>query len=107
MSSPHALPTTGDSVDWVKTESRGLPVTQKMREDRARWIARQLNDHHRWLTHGRGIDLRTLQGELKLKIRDLGETPELRRVIWDYFWFLRDHMSRNGFSSFVHSRTFF
>jgi len=93
--------------DWVETETRGEPVTQAMKEERADWIARQLNDHHRWLTHGRGLDMLTLQEELKLKIYDYGQHPELRQQIWDYFWFLRDHMARNGISSFVHSPSFF
>lgn len=93
--------------DWVETESRAEPVTQAMKEERADWIARKLNDHHRWLTHGRGLDMMTLQEELKLKIYDYGQHPELRQQIWDYFWFLRDHMARNGISSFVHSPSFF
>lgn len=93
--------------DWVQTETRGETVTQSMKEDRADWIARQLNDHHRWLTHGRGLDMQTLQEELKLRIQDYGEQPELRQNIWDYFWFLRDHMARNGITSFVHSPAFF
>jgi hypothetical protein len=93
--------------DWSKTETRGIAVTQEIKEERADWIARQLNDHHRWLTHGRGLDMRTLQEELKLKIQDYGTEPELRRAVWDYFWFLQDHMARNGISSFVHSPSFF
>jgi len=93
--------------DWVETETRAEPVTQDMKEERADWIARQLNDHHRWLTHGRGLDMVTLQEELKLKIHDYGQDPHLGQQIWDYFWFLRDHMARNGISSFVHSPSFF
>lgn len=93
--------------DWEQTETQGKTVTTAMKEERADWIARQLNDHHRWLTHGRGIDMRTLQDELKLKIRDYGADAELRQAVWDYFWFLRDHMQRNGISSFVHTPHFF
>lgn len=70
-------------------------------------LARELNDHRRWLTHGRGIDMRTLQDELKLKIQDYGTEPELSNAVWDYFWFLQDHMGRNGISSFVHTPHFF
>ena len=93
--------------DWVATETRGVPVTATMKEERAGWIARQLNDHQRWLTHGRGIDMGTLRDELKLKIQDYGAHPELRQAIWDYFWFLRDHMARNGLPGFVHTPTHF
>lgn len=93
--------------DWQTTETQNVPVTPAMKEERADWIARQLNDHQRWLTHGRGIDMSTLRDELKLKISDLAAEPDLRTAVWEYFWFLRDHMARNGISSFVHSPQFF
>ena len=93
--------------DWTETETRGLQVTQEMKEERASWIARQLNDQERWLTHGRGIDMRTLQEDLSLKITDFGADPDLKQAVWDYFWFLRDHMARNGLASFVHTLDFF
>lgn len=93
--------------DWSVTETQGTPVTPAMREERASSIARQLNDHERWLTHGRGIDMQTLRDELQLKIEDFGTTPDLKKAIWDYFWFLRDHMGRNGLVSFVHTPYYF
>ncbi len=93
--------------DWNKTETKGIRVTQSMKEERAKWIAEQLNDQKRWLTHGRGIDMRTLQEGLLLKIEDIGADPDLKRAVWDYFWFLRDHMARNGLVSFVHTLDFF
>lgn len=89
--------------DWVRTESRGMRVTQAMKEERASEIALQLSDQTRWLTHGRGIDMNTLREELRLKIDDLGEDPELKKAVWDYFWFLRDHMDNNRIESFVHA----
>lgn len=64
-------------------------------------IAQQLNDHERWLTHGRGIDMRTPQDELQLRIEDLGARHKLKKAVWDYFWLMRDHMNRNGLISFV------
>lgn len=93
--------------DWVVTETERTPVTPEMKEERATWIAHRLNDHERWLTHGRGIDMRTLREELQLRIEDFGANPELKKAIWDYFWFLRDHMARNGLASFVHTPDFF
>lgn len=89
--------------DWNVTETHGEPVTEEMKENRAAWIARRLSDHERWLTHGRGIDMQTLRDELKLKITDFGEDTELKRAVWDYFWFLRDHMARNGLATLVHT----
>ena len=93
--------------DWERTETRGEPVTNEMKEERASWIARQLNDHERWLTHGRGIDMRTFQDELQVKIEDFGANGELKKAVWDYFWFLRDHMNPNDLASFVHTPYFF
>lgn len=93
--------------DWAVTETERTPVTPEMKEERATWIAHRLNDHERWLTHGRGIDMRTLRDELRLRIEDFGENSELKKAIWDYFWFLRDHMARNGLVSFVHTPYFF
>lgn len=93
--------------DWSVTETQGTPVTPEMREERASSIARQLNDHERWLTHARGIDMQTLREDLQLKIEDFGTKPDLKKAIWDYFWFLRDHMARNGLVSFVHTPYYF
>lgn len=93
--------------DWTTTETRGIAVTRAMKEERASDIARKLSDQTRWLTHGRGIDMTTLQDELDLKIDDLNEQPELKSAVWDYFWFIRDHMNGNGSESFVHAINFF
>ena len=56
--------------DWVTTETQEVEVTLEMKQERASWIAHQLNDHERWLRHGRGTDMRTLQQEFNLKIED-------------------------------------
>jgi len=93
--------------DWEVTETQQKPVTQEMKEKRARSIASQLNKHERWLTHGRGLDMRTLQDELKLKITDYSTNRELKQAVWDYFFFLADHMGRTGQASFVHSPDYF
>jgi len=99
--------TTYKFKDWTKTETRGIPVTGEMKEERADSIARELNNHERWHTHGRGIDMRTLNDDLQLRIDDFGEAEEFADLVWDYFWFLRDHMNRVGTPSFIHSPDFF
>ena len=93
--------------DWNTTETSGTRVTTEMKEHRATEIARQLNDQKRWLTHSRGIDMKTLRDELRLKIDDFGANPKLKKAVWDYFWFLRHYMATNGTESFVHTLTFF
>lgn len=92
--------------DWTVTESGGTPVTQAMKEDRASEIARSLSDHTRWRTHARGIDIEVLR-ELKLRIENLDDDPNLKKAVWDYFWFMCSYMTSNGSHSFVHSLNFF
>lgn len=94
-------------ADWDVTEERELEVTEEMKRERATEIGEKLNDQDRWQTHGRGIDMQTLERELKLKIDDFGADDALRALVWDYFWFLRDHMARNNITSFLHTRVYF
>lgn len=89
--------------DWKITANRGMAVTDKMREERAEYIARALSQHDRWQTHGRGISMKTLRDELKLQIDDYGSDPVLSGMVWSYFWFLRDYMDRQSSEGFVHS----
>ena len=93
--------------DWHQTASRKLPVTPQMKTERAEFIARELSKNERWQTHGRGIGMDTLRDELNLKIDDYSSDPRLAGLVWNYFWFMRDHMGRNGISSYVHSLSFF
>ncbi len=93
--------------DWLKTETKGDPVTQEMREARAEEIARDLSDQQRWLTHSRGIHMQTLIDELGLKIDDLGERSELREAVWNYFWFLRGYMAETQIETIVHAPNYF
>ena len=92
---------------WEKTESRGIPVTPDMKRERARVIAEILNDTERWHSHGRGIDMMTLQEEIGLKIEDYAEDPSLRREIREYFELLGDYMDREKLESFVHTKEYF
>lgn len=92
---------------WTKTETQGKAVTQSMREKRAEEIAQGLSDQQRWLTHSRGIDMRTLTGSLKVRVDDLGERPELKKAVWNYFWFLRGYMAESQVESCVHAPDYF
>ena len=93
--------------DWKETETRKIAVTDKMKEDRAKEIADTLNDTERWHSHGRGIELKTLQNELKLKIEDYSNEPDLKKAVREYFDLLHDYMQREKMLSFVHTRTYF
>ena len=93
--------------DWSVTESMQRPVTQEMKKMRAHSIASRLNDHEHWLTHGRGIDMKTLQDDLGLRITDYSKDRGLKVALWHYFLFLLDHMRQTGSTAFVHSPVFF
>lgn len=87
---------------WVRTESRGTPVTAQMREQRALEVAHQLMDHEHWCSHGRPISMAALRSDLKLQIEDLDETPELSDAIHRYFDFISEVVGRDGADTLVH-----
>ncbi len=93
--------------DWVKTQTQNTPVTQEMKENRAKEIAALLNDAERWHSHGRAIDMKTLQEEVGLRIENLGEMPSLNEQVSKYFNLLRDYMGREQLYSIVHTKEYF
>ena len=93
--------------NWIKNKDRQLEVTPKMKEDRAKEIAALLNNPERWHSHGRAIDMRTLQEEVRLKIDDLADNAILHQDVRDYFELLKDYMHREQLMSFIHTREYF
>ena len=93
--------------NWKKTKDRQLDVTPEMKEDRANEIAALLNNPERWHSHGRAIEMRTLQEEVRLKIDDLADNAILHQDIRDYFELLKDYMHREQLMSFIHTREYF
>lgn len=93
--------------DWTRTETRELPVTEEMKRQRAEEIAELLSDNERWHSHGRGINLRALREQLRLRIEDFTEDAELARAIREYFELLRDYLVRQRLPFFVHTREYF
>lgn len=92
--------------DWATTETRKQCVTVDDRRRRAEEIARQLADHQKWHSHGRGISMEVLRRDLNLRVTDFGADPGLREVVRRYFQLVRDYMTRVGLPSFVHARNF-
>lgn len=93
--------------DWHNTQSRGLPVTQKMRETRAADVAKALNDTDRWHTHGHGITMDVLQHELKLQIDDFGADAPLKAAVHAYHRLMVDYMRITGKFSLAHRNGMF
>jgi hypothetical protein len=88
--------------NWVTTETRGIPVTEAMKEERAAEIARTLNDTGRWHSHSRGIPMEVVRRDLNLQIEDFGENPELSKCIRHYYKLLNDYMARRGHTDVMH-----
>jgi Serine dehydrogenase proteinase len=92
--------------DWVWSKSRNRAITEEDREERAESIATKLMDNELWGSHGRGIPMKVLQGEMKLKIDDFGADPELSKLIREYFDLLVDYVVKNEIPHLAHTRGF-
>lgn len=72
---------------WEK-HSDGRPVTTEEKADRASEIADMLGNHGAWLTHGRSIKLKDLEG-MGLKITNYSDNEELADTIGRYYTLLQ------------------
>lgn len=86
-------------IDWVD-------VTHKEKEKRAEDIADKLGDNKIWKSHGRPINIETLEKELKLRIEDYSNEKQIREKIRSYYGLLSDYVQKNKFSIFVQTRKF-
>lgn len=87
--------------NWTVTESNGTPVTMGMKRERALEIARMLNDHNEWHSHGRGISAQVLREKLKLRISELESGSELQATSRKYSSTLANALTSGN--NFVHS----
>lgn len=67
--------------NWKVTETEGKPVDDNLRHERAEEIANKLADHSQWKTHSRALKIDTLCNDIKLKVNDLSETPEVCEIV--------------------------
>lgn len=93
--------TTYKFKNWSKTETAGNKVTQAMKRKRANEIAMALNDTKRWHAHSRGISIKLLKDELKLKIEDISSSEHLQRSVRETHAFMTDHMQDNNMPAFL------
>jgi hypothetical protein len=96
--------------NWNKHQTNpdklGIDVTDKEKEDRAEDIADKLGNNKIWKSHGRPINIETLEKELKLKIEDYSNEKQIREAIRSYYGLLSDYVQKNKFSIFVQTRKF-
>lgn len=86
-------------------ELKGQDVTDEQKVKRAEEIADNLSNNTIWKSHGRPINIETLQ-DLKLKIEDYSDNLEIRQPIKDYYDLLSDYVTTSKSPIFVHTRKF-
>ena len=89
--------------NWEITETSQEEVTQKMREERAEYIARELSDTEKWHSHGHGISMEVLRRDLKLEVDDFGADRDLNARIAAYYKLLDDYQKKRGVEA-IHVR---
>lgn len=88
-----------------RTTNPGTPVTLDEKTARAADIAAELSDNNRWKSHGRGLDIKTLQ-ELKLDIFDFEKDKDLSANLNKYYALVTDYMKQRKLGAFFHTRRF-
>lgn len=85
-------------------ELLGQPVTIDEKEQRAEEVAALLNDNNEWKSHGRPINIETLEKKIRLKIKDYSKNDDLRDLIRDYYDLLSHYVKKNEMSIFVQTK---
>lgn len=84
----------------------GKEVTNEEKERRAEEIAANLSDSNLWKSHGRPINIETLESDLfRLKIQDYSK-EQYRPLIRSYYELFLDFVSKTGLQLFIHTRKF-
>lgn len=86
--------------NWNSRESHKDSVTLEMKKVRAKEIAQKLDDHSRWKTHGRPLNLKTLE-EIGLRITDYSGNQELRKMIRGFHSLLTEFLNQNDIRAFI------
>ncbi len=81
--------------DWKKEN--------KEKKQRAKKIAKDLNNYKKWHSHSRGISKETLKSS-GLKINDFSEIEGLTELVNDYYGLLTDFMQNEKTEFFVHGK---
>ena len=91
----------------VEYKFKNWTVTEKEKKERAEKIASMLSDNKKWHSHGRKIGLKTLSGDLRLKIEDYSDDRKLQTMIRSYSDFLVEYIMRHNIPLFLHNRKHF
>lgn len=87
-------------------ELLGNNVTIEEKENRAKEIADKLSDSNLWKSHGRPINIETLESEpLRLIIEDYSN-EKYRTYIREYYDLFFDYVTKNGHPIYIQTRKF-
>ena len=67
--------------NWIVTETRKLPVSEELKENRAKEIAEELANHSKWRLHGRSIKIDDLD-KIGLRVTRVDNDPVLSEIIY-------------------------
>jgi hypothetical protein len=84
----------------------GQLVTEAEKIQRAEEIADKLGDNKLWKSHGRPINIETLEMDLKLKIENYGLNPARTQLIRTYYLLILDYIQKNNMKVYMHTRSF-
>ena len=90
--------------DWNKHKD-GRDVTLEEKTQRAEKIATELGNYTKWKTHGRPINIKTLES-LQLKINDYSNDEQKRTVIRKYYKLMSGFVTDRKFNLFIQTRNF-
>jgi hypothetical protein len=89
--------------NWKRTRTRRLPVTAKMKRNRAMEIGAKLSDTGRWFSHSRGIHMDVLKRDLKLDIEDIDRNKDVRDTLENYWELLANYLQTIGAKGALHT----
>ena len=93
-------------VHGTNPSLKGDKVTIEEKEQRAEEIADMLSDNNQWKSHGRPINIETLEKDLRLKIIDYSNMDPLRDLIREYYDLLSDYVVSSNLPIFVQTKLF-
>lgn len=93
------------SVHQTNVALLGQPVTVAEKEVRANEIADLLSNNNEWQSHGRPINIETLEKKLRLKIEDYS-AEDIRPLIREYYELLSNFVNKNNITIFVQTKNY-
>lgn len=89
--------------NWHKHKSNGAKVTKDEKNKRAEEIATNLGDYKKWKSHGRPLNLQTIN-DIKLIVDDFGANEEQNTAIMNFHSLFINYMKLLNINNIVYMR---